>query len=816
MDEVRLAVRRLTKRPGATITSILTLACAIGAATATWSLLSALLLRPLPVRDPDTLVVMAQQMPSSGARAGYVSSTFVYPLYPVIRDSGAFGRTTAVWWSSKALLVEIGDVAAQVPVSFVAHDFFDVLGVPIARGRGFTAGEDRRGAAPVAVLSDRYWRQSFNSDPNVVGRIVNIAGKPVTIVGVAPRGFRGLNLSEAPGLFLPLHVIAEVAVSGDWTNYFADPAAKSSPTAGLSIVGRLPSAAAGTQVTERLSRTVADSPLAKGMMGSVRLLPVSAAAVPEAARAGMDQFAWLLATTVVLLLLVGCATVGMLLLVRTEARREEFAMCLALGASRARLAGGIGSEGMLLSVTGALLALPVTWWLFRAVQAFRLPGGVAVELLELSIDTRALAAGAGGAVLAMLLIALVAGAFGFRADTADALRARAGATPRATRRRTRAVLVAGQVAVALVLTAGAGLFARSLMAALSLNSDVGMDRVVTATLWLQPYGYAAPRATAFFDDLHVRLRNNPAVASLAYSAWEGGMSPARQIAIDGIKKQFPVLVSWVAADERYFQTMRMRILAGRDFSDNDRPGAPPVAIVSESFGRMLAEGGDPLGRYVSDVSSGRTQIVGVVSDVVTNVSVLQPAVLYMPMGQRPPGTRRTITVRAGADVTAARTEIASAIRQIDPAIIPPPLFTLEEQIARQMSSQRFGAVVLGALGTIAVLLTVLGTYVLAESMAVLRTREMGIRAALGAKRWQLGAIVLAETGRLVGLGLVAGFALAWLGANTIRAFLFQVQPFDAPTLVGVCVLIFTLAAVVTLRPALRAARVDLAAVLRDQ
>lgn len=815
MDEVRLAIRRLTKRPGATIASILTLACAIGAATATWSLLSALLLRPLPVRDPETLVIMAQQMPASGARAGYVSNTFVYPLYPVVRDSGVFDRTTAVWWSSNHLLVEIGDVAAHVPVSFVAHDFFDVLGVPIARGRAFTAGEDRRGAAPVAVLSDRYWRQAFNNDPNVVGRIVTIAGKPVTIVGVVPRGFRGLNLSEAPGLFLPLHVIAEVAASGDRTNYFAEPGTSSSPTAGLSIVGRFPSVATRTQVTERLSRAVADSPLVQRMMGSVTLLPVNAAAVPEAARAGMDQFAWLLATTVVLLLLVGCATVGMLLLVRTEARREEFAMCLALGASRARLAGGIACEGMLLSLTGALLALPVTVWMFSAVRAFRLPGGVAVELLELSIDMRALGTVAAGAVLAALLIGLVAGAFGFRADTSEALRARSGATPRATRRRTRAVLVAGQVAVALVLTTGAGLFARSLMAALSLNSDVGMDRVVTATLSLRPYGYVEPRALAFFDGLHDRLRSNPAIGSLAYSVSESGMSPGGRIDVDGIKRQFPSTVWYVAVDPQYFRTLRMRITAGRDFSADDRPGAPLVAIVSESFGRMLADSGDPLGRHIT-TSDGRMQVVGVVSDVVTNVSVLEPPVLYMPMAQRPPSLRRVITVRTSAEASAAKREIVTAIRQIDPAIIPPPLFTLDEQIARQMSSQRFGAVVLGALGTIAILLTVLGTYVLAESLAVLRTREMGIRAALGAKRWQLGAIVLAEMGRLVGLGLVAGFALAWLGANTIRAFLFQVQPFDAPTLVGVCVLIFTLAAIVTLRPALRAARVDLASVLRDQ
>jgi len=285
--------------------------------------------------------------------------------------------------------------------------------------------------------------------------------------------------------------------------------------------------------------------------------------------------------------------------------------------------------------------------------------------------------------------------------------------------------------------------------------------------------------------------------------------------VNGVKKQFPTTVWYVGVDARHFATMGTRMTAGRDFTADDRSGAPRVAIVSESFGRMLADGANPLGHFIT-TSDGRMEVVGVVSDVVTNVTVLDPPVIYMPLAQGRPSVRRTLTVRAAGDIDDVRRGIAGAIREIDGGVVPPTLLTLEDQIANQMSAQRFGATVLGALGIIAVLLTLLGTYVLAESMAQVRAREMGIRAALGAKRWQLGAIVLAETGRLVGLGLVAGFALAWLGANTIRAFLFQVQPFDAPTLVGVCVLILALAAAVTLRPALRAARVDLASVLRDQ
>lgn len=811
MDEIRLAGRRLTARPAATMASVVTLACAIGAATATWSLLSALLLRPLPVRDPDTLVVVGQQRQSFGSgRPAVVQSGMIYSWYPTVRDSGAFERTTALWTPPNLLLVDAG-LLMQARVSFVAHDYFSVLGVPIARGRDFRPEDDRRGAAPVAVLSDRYWRVTLLG-ADVLGREIAVAREPVTVVGIAPRGFRGLDLAEAPDLFLPLHSIADIA--GPHFDYFVEGLKGTSPIASLTLIGRLPSGSSPAETAARLASVQPPAQESKSPPTLVAM-PVNAAAIPEAARAGMRQFAQLLAATVALLLLVGCSTVGMLLLIRTEARREEFAMCLALGASRARLARGIASEGALLALASAVLAVPVAWWLFRAVRAFRLPGRVDIELLELAIDGRALAVAAGGAAAAMVLIALIAGAFGFRADTADALRSRGGATPRATRRRTRALLVAGQVAVALVLTAGAGLFARSLTAALSLNSHVSMDRVVTATIGLQPYGYTGPRAATFFEELERRLRGNPAVASLAYSVSEGGMSPAGRIDVNGVKKQFPTTVWYVGVDARHFATVGTRITAGRDFTADDRSGAPRVAIVSESFGRMLADGANPLGHFIT-TGDGRMEVVGVVSDVVTNVTVLDPPVVYMPLAQGRPSVRRTLTVRAAGDIDDVRRGITGAIREIDGGVVPPTLLTLEDQIANQMSAQRFGATVLGALGIIAVLLTLLGTYVLAESMAVLRTREMGIRAALGAKRWQLGAIVLAETGRLVGLGLVAGFALAWLGANTIRAFLFQVEPFDAPTLLGVCALILALAAAVTLRPALRAARVDLASVLRDQ
>ena len=591
----------------------------------------------------------------------------------------------------------------------------------------------------------------------------------------------------------------------------------------MTIIGRLRAGDADTQAIARLATLPSLPPWRPGPSQlQFGLTALNTAAVPAVARAGMAQFTRLLGVTVGLLLFIGCATVGMLLLVRTEARREEFAMCLALGASRARLARGVAFEGAMVSLAGATLALPIAQWLFAGLRTFQLPGRVDVDLLDLAVDLRALGLAVTCAVAATLLIALIAGAFGFSADIADALRSRAGATPRMTRRRTRALLIAGQVAVALVLLAGAGLFARSLMAALSLNPGFDTHRIVTGGVSLTSYGYTPIRATAFFDDLAARLRANPAIRFAAMSgSGAGGVTSANRLIIDGQPRE-NLTVSFTAVDRHYFETIGAHIVKGRDFSRDDTEHSPLVGIASESFGRLIAYGGDPTGHRITmpfrrpPAPPPVVEIVGVVPDLITNVSTLEPLVLYVPLAQQAPSTSRTIVLRAAADPNAARREALSAIRQLDSTITPSPMITIDERIGTQMSAQRFGIVVLGVLGVIAVLLTVLGTYVLAESMAVMRMREMGIRAALGASRRQLAAIVLAETGRLIGFGLAVGLLLAWMGAGLIRAFLFRVQPFDPATLTGVSALILFLALVVSLRPALHAARVDLGHVLREE
>jgi putative ABC transport system permease protein len=379
--------------------------------------------------------------------------------------------------------------------------------------------------------------------------------------------------------------------------------------------------------------------------------------------------------------------------------------------------------------------------------------------------------------------------------------------------------VIGQIAVALVLLAGAGLFLRSLAAALSLNPGFETGRIATTTIALAPYGYTPDRANRFFDDLHARLIRNPAIQSVSFGTQYGGMTPRGQVFINGEPRKFPSTVVYIAADEHYFRTIGLPLLQGRDFTPADRGGAPHVGIVSASFGRLLAHGGDPLGYQVKLASErAPTEVVGVVPDVITSVSVLEPLRLYRPQSQISNlglATFRGVVVRATRDGADAIQDTLRTIHEIDSAIVPPAMTSMDEQMASQMRPQQFGATVLGALGVIAVILTLFGAYVLAESTAALRAREMGIRAALGAGAGQLGALMVADTAKLIGLGLAVGLVLVWLGADLIRALLFRVEPLDPTTLGAVAGLILVLGLVVSARPALRAARVDLARVLRE-
>lgn len=813
MPELRIAVRRLMRRRGASAASVITLACSIGAATLAWSLVSAVLIHPLPVAYADRLVVVG-----TGDDARHVRNTFSYRVLPLVRDASAFEQVVATWTPYERLTATHDGVSVRVTVAFASHNVFSTLGVGIPLGRGFAEQDDRRGAAPVAVITDRHWRRAFGADPSVIGRTMTLGDTPVTVIGVSAPGFDGVDLASSADLYLPFHTIADVG--SPLTNYFAVDDHVSSPTWGLRLIGRIRE---GDRVAQVLARLPALQVERSGPPARVVLTAINIAALPESARPAMARFSSLLLASVALLLLIGCGTVGMLLLVRTEARRGEFAVRLALGASVPRLVKGVAIEAAILAMAGALLAIPVLWWLNAVTGAFDLPGGVNVGRLGLELDRHVLVAWLCATAAALTVIMATASAAGFATGSARSPRESGlGARARSVPRRTRAILVAAQVAVALVLLAGATLFVKSLQAALALNPGVGMDRVLAAELSLASYGYDAAQANAFFDDLGRRIGAHPAVASVSFGADAGGMSPYGSLDVEGQPRRFATMVRFMTVDSRYLATMGTPVAAGRGFTEADAAGAPLAAVVSASFARQLAGGRGAIGQRITKPTRKPggapdvVTVVGIVPDVITNVGILEPLTMYFPITQGGAGTERAVFVRTIGDGDGVRQELIATLRSMDARIAVPPIHTLEERIARQMGPQRLGSAVLGILGGIALLLSMLGAYVAADSTATLRMHELCIRSALGATPGQLGALLLRDNGYLVGAGVLAGLALTWIAAGTIRAFLFEVQPLDPLTLVGVTSAVMVVTVAAALGPAWRAARLDLPRMLRHE
>ena len=597
IDDARFAFRRLTKGSAASLVSAATIGCAIAGAAVTWSLLSALLLDPLPVRDAERLFVVAAHEPGSGAGAATVDELHVYSAHRAIRESGAFAEVTGTGTMSLLVQDPGGTVPRDRRIAFVSHDFFETLGIQPPAGREFNPDDDRRGAPLTAIVSDRYWRTVLGAEADAVGRTVTIVGTPATIIGIAPRQFRGVDLAGPPDIYLPLLGVASLDPRMVYENPLYDPEG-TTPTAWVKTIGRLKPGATVEQITQQLET------LPEVTRGEkLALIPLNITVIPLAARDAMRQFGTLLATTVGLLLLIGCITAGVLLLVRTEARRNELAVCLALGGTRLSLARGIVIEGALVAAAGVAAAVPLAWWLFSLVRAYRLPGAIELELLELTLDRTASLAMAACAAAAILLIAAVAAVFGWAPTESGILQSRASATPRVTRRGPRAALVEVQVAVALVLVAGASQVIRSLMAALSLNPGFDASRVITGDVSLRAHGYTEERANLFFDALRARLSENPSIETMSLVQWRGAMTPYGQIVVDGQRKQFPTTTRFTAVDDRYFSTVGIRVIAGRDLSPRDTMASPPVAVVSASFGRLVADGGDPIGHRIYDFYS---------------------------------------------------------------------------------------------------------------------------------------------------------------------------------------------------------------------
>ena len=804
--DVLYALRLFRKSPGFAIAAVITLALGIGANTAIFTLADATLLRPLQVREPEQLVAW----PWSSSYPDYVDYTKRTDIFEGVAAFAGGGRMNFV----------ADDTAQLIPAVFVSGNAFDLLGVTPAQGRLIAGADDVPGGPLVGVLGYDFWRSRFGGDPSVVGRTFKANGRSILIIGVTGRGFRGVSLSTNPSLYIPVAVSSQVR-----TGFFARiNALTARGMVWLNVIGRLrhdvTAAEAGAAMTAMYVQLHPRDPGEKPE--NVELRPLSANALGGGA-ADLRRFVFVLLGVVTLTLLIGCANLANLLLGRAAARRREVGVRLAMGASRWRVLRLQLVESVVLAGAGGLAGLAVAQVTLRLLSRYQLPGNIDIAPMGLDLDARALLVTFGVSLLTGILFGIAPAIRASRTDVLTSLRDESrGTTSRASG---RSALLAAQVALSLVLLAGTGLFAKSVRAALERPLGFDATDVVSASVNVGLARYTEPRAGEFYAAALDRIRQLPQIDSAAWA----GMVPTRgawtvetsiETASGGPKTSAHVNLSHVGP--AYFRTMGTRVIAGREFTTADGPAAPPVVIINEAMARKYWDGLDPLrGRIV--IGKVNASVVGVVETAVDTSLTGEPTpFIYLAFNQSLSGSESIATdaahlfVRSKVDTAATISLMTEPLRAIDPEVPVYDVQPFADRVAALLITQRMGLTLFTLFSIVALCLAAVGVYGVASYVAALRTREIGVRVALGATASSVRRLILVQNARPLGVGIVVGLALAWYASRAIVAFLIDVSPTDPATFLAVSVVLILVAAVASYLPARRASRVDPVTALRAE
>jgi putative ABC transport system permease protein len=832
LNELRFALRSLRSHPGFAVAVVVTLALGIGANTTMFGVLDTLLLKPpAHVRDAGRVQQIYIRR-DFGAGHVFTMAGASVPAYEDLRSVPAFQALAA----SSVARVSLGRGADARPanVRTVTASYFPLLGVQPAFGRFFDSTEDRLGAAPTAVVSYRYWRRQLHGDPAVLGHTLPIGQSEYAIVGVAPGGFTGAELTE-PDLWLPLHTAApDLNVAPALTSRFSY---------GITMVARLAPgttpAAAAAQATLAYRRGAAEAHERSGMATTILLRSIRQARVLESAQQGSSlemtsdaEVALWVSGLALAVLLVACANVANLLLARGLARRREIAVRLGLGAGRARLIRQMLVESAVLAAGGGVAALLVAMWGGAAVRARLLPDlPHSVNLL----DGRLLLFTAAVATLAALLAGSAPAWQQSRGDVAASLRSGARDVT-TTRGRLRSTLLAVQVALTLALLVGAGLFVRSLRNAETLDYGLDLRHLLVANVdvrssmilgtFTRGSGQEDPQS-ALYLRLRRRIQANPAVAGAAASVGTpyGGLA----YSVSGLKvsgrDSLPtppggaIALNAVSAD--YFATAGTPVVRGRAFTDADEvPGAAPVTVVDQTFARLAWPDRDPVGQcvFVGTNDSTCAQVVGVVADTRLGGAQEQATlVYYLPYGQHLISPQIDgLLIRTRGPATEAQAEVQRALQTAEPDLPYVRVEPLADRIAPLWRSWQLGAGMFTAFGLLALVIAALGLYAVTAYGVSQRTQEIGVRMALGAQRGDVVRLAVRQALRASAIGAGVGLIAALLLSRAMRALLFRVQPADPAALVGSVGLLLVVAAAAAFVPARRAARVDPVEALRSE
>ena len=796
----------LVKSPGFSLVAILSLALGIGANTAIFSLINAVLLRPLPVTDPQSLAAVSttDQRNPGNLPVSHLNYKDLRAQNAAFTDMGAY-TFAAVNYST-------GHESEQIPAQIVSSNYFSLLGTQPTLGRGFLPEEEEK-ATPVAVISQGFWERSLGSDPGIVGKTITLNRTPFTIVGVAPKHFSGTLLGGGPSVWLPMsmHLVAQPGF--DWYD----------TRRGLFLFafGRLKPGTTVEQARANLRTVFANLEQAFPVDNKGR----SATAVPLLdARLNPNgqgpnlvvQLSSMLMIVVGIVLLIACINIANLLLARASKRRREVAIRLALGAKRSRLIRQLLTESVLLSVIGGAAGLILAYWTLDAIVAAKVPLPFPVDD-ALSLDPRVLAFTAALALATGVLFGLAPALQASKADVVPILKnelvpSASGARGLAAFFSLRQVLVVLQVAASLISLIAAGLFLRDLRHAQQIDPGFETSGVLIMNFNLGREGYTPQRGQVFYDQIAERVAGLPGVRGAAVAQnppLAGGF--LRSVFPEGsettTKDRILVQVNTVGVG--YFQTIGIPIVHGRDFTRGDTAESATVVIINQTMAQQFWKGQEPIGkRFKFFGDKDYSSVIGVAKDSKYNGVAEEPLpFIYQPLTQNytPAGT---LHVRTAGDASSLAAPVRREVQQLDPTLSLFNVRTLEEQVGQSLQQQKMNVVLLTVFGVLALLLASIGLYGVASYAVSQRTREIGVRMALGARPSSVLGLVLGHGMILVVAGLVLGLGVAYVVSGFTKALFAGVSPHDPLTFAATAVGLGMVALLATYVPARRATRID--------
>lgn len=822
LQDIRYALRMLNKSRGFTLVVVLTLALGIGANAAIFSLTDTVLLQTLPVDKPESLQLVSTYDPKAAPDG---DSSFSYPAYQDLRDkntvfAGVIARGGA------QMNVSYGEQNERVRGELVSGNFFDVLGVRPWAGRLFTINDDlTQSAHPVAVLSYSFWESRFNRDLSLIGKTVLVNEYPMTVIGVTPPGFYGLSLSNNPDVRVPLMMTPVLnplpptrlqSRRHQWLSVMArrkDGVSQEQAQASAEVLYRqirefeaqnLPSSVSAFDREQFLARRIALLPGAQGF---------------QHLQSEMRTSLWLLFGATCIILLILCANLANLMLARTTVRSQEISVRLALGAGRLRLLRQWLTEGLVFSLLGGAAGIVVAAWIRAGLMVF-IPEDFRANLQNV-VSWRLYAFIFLTSILVGVVFSLAPALKAARHIVNPSLSSESRSfTSAGSLFSLRSGLILVQLSLSLPLLMSAALLMRTLQNLRALDTGFEKTNVLLATINPSLNGYSPEKSHVFYDQLLTRTRNVPGVtaASLASESPVSGGRDRLGLVIEGYTpregERTSTDVTWVSTD--YFKSLGIPVVVGRDFSDQDKLGSPKVTVVNEMMARHFFGTTDVIGKRIGLDDVPDTTIIGVVKDAtyVTLRTNIQRH-FYLPTSQQARLTNLTLQIKTAGDPGPVAAALRNEVRALDPHL---PLYnvkTLDDEINESLVQERLVTWLTSSFGLLATLLTALGLYGVLTFSVARRTREIGIRVALGAQRVDVMKLVLVQGLVIVTVGVGLGLLASFSFSRVIATLLYGVAPTNAATLIVVTAGLFIVGLLACYLPALRATKVDPLVALRD-